>query len=298
MSKKRPIAVGRRRRITPLDIIITIFMCLFAILCLYPFVNQILISFASQADYYNSTLFVIPRHFNVDSYKYILFHDKMGQSFLVSISVSTVGTAYSMILTILGAYVLSIKDLPGKRAFFIFILITVFFGGGLIPFYLTVRELGLINSIASIIIPFGINTFNMIILRNFFKQIPQEMIESCKIDGANDFIILTRFILPLSKAGLATIALFYFVERWNDWYWPMMFLDHYDLIPMALQLRNILAENQSTGTGGGGGVDPGTLFNEGKHAATIVISMIPILAVYPFVQKYFVKGVMMGSVKT
>ena len=154
------------------------------------------------------------------------------------------------------------------------------------------------NNILSVIIPFGINAFNMIILRNFFSQIPKEMIESCKLDGANEFTILFRFVVPLSKAGIATIALFYMVERWNDWYWPMMFLqDAPDWAPLALELRNVLSSSQSTGIGGGGSIDPGVLFEEGKQAAMIVISMIPILCVYPFIQKYFVKGVMIGSVK-
>ncbi len=153
------------------------------------------------------------------------------------------------------------------------------------------------DNILSVILPFGINSFNMIILRNFFSQVPKSMVESCKLDGASEFTVLFRFVIPLSKAGIATVALFYMVERWNDWYWPMMFLSTPDWFPLALELRNILSSNQSTGIGGGGSIDPGVLFEEGKQAAMIVFSMLPILAVYPFVQKYFVKGVMVGSVK-
>ena len=239
----------------------------------------------------------VAKHFNFDSYKFILYQDRIGYAFLVSLFVTVVGAAYNMALTILGAYVLTKKTMPGRGIFFAFILITMFFGGGLIPFYLTIKEIGLIDNIFSVILPFGINSFNMIILRNFFNQVPESMVESCKLDGAGEFTILTRFILPLSKAGLATIGLFYVVERWNDWYWPMMFLSTPDWFPLSLELRNILSNSQSTGIGGGGDIDPGVLFEEGKQSAMIVISMIPILMVYPFVQKYFVKGVMIGSVK-
>lgn len=287
----------KKHKIGAFDVFLIIFLGLFAFLCLYPFLNQILISFANKQDFYQAKLLTIPRHFNVDSYRYILYQGRIGYAFLVSLFTTIVGTAYSMTLTILGAYALSKKTLPGRKIFFAFILITMFFGGGLVPFYLTVKEVGLMDNIFSIIIPFGINAFNMIILRNFFSQVPVSITESCKLDGANEFTILTRFILPLSKAGLATIALFYLVDRWNDWYWPLMFLQTPDWFPLALELRNVLSSNQSANIGGSSSIDPGLLFEEGKQAAMIMFSMIPILCVYPFVQKYFVKGVMVGSIK-
>ncbi len=287
----------KKRKIKPFDIALVGLRGGFAFLCLYPFLNQLLISFSSKQDFYEATLFVIPRRFTLDSYKFILYQDRIGFAFLVSLFVTVAGTAYNMLLTVLGAYVLAKQGLPGRKIFFVFILITMYFGGGLVPFYLTIKELGLMDNILSVILPFGINSFNMIILRNFFSQVPKSMVESCKLDGASEFTVLFRFVIPLSKAGIATVALFYMVERWNDWYWPMMFLSTPDWFPLALELRNILSSNQSTGIGGGGSIDPGVLFEEGKQAAMIVFSMLPILAVYPFVQKYFVKGVMVGSVK-
>lgn len=287
----------KKRKIKPFDIALVVLMGGFAFLCLYPFLNQLLISFSSKQDFYEATLFVIPRRFTLDSYKFILYQDRIGFAFLVSLFVTVAGTAYNMLLTVLGAYVLAKQGLPGRKIFFVFILITMYFGGGLVPFYLTIKELGLMDNILSVILPFGVNSFNMIILRNFFSQVPKSMVESCKLDGASEFTVLFRFVIPLSKAGIATVALFYMVERWNDWYWPMMFLSTPDWFPLALELRNILSSNQSTGIGGGGSIDPGVLFEEGKQAAMIVFSMLPILAVYPFVQKYFVKGVMVGSVK-
>ncbi len=296
-KKEKPAKQRKKKKVTAFDVVLVIVLSLVAFICLYPFLDQLLISFATKQDFYGSTLMTIPKHFTFDSYKF-LYQDRIGTAFLVSLFVTVVGVVYSMALTVLGAYVLSKQGLPGRKIFFVFVLITMFFGGGLVPFYLTIKEIGLMNNILSVIIPFGINAFNMIILRNFFSQIPKEMIESCKLDGANEFTILFRFVVPLSKAGIATIALFYMVERWNDWYWPMMFLqDAPDWAPLALELRNVLSSSQSTGIGGGGSIDPGVLFEEGKQAAMIVISMIPILCVYPFIQKYFVKGVMIGSVK-
>ena len=272
-------------------------LVLFGFLCLYPFVNQILISFASPADYLNSVLIVIPKNFNIEAYKYIFFQDRIGMAFAISLGVTVFGTAFNMLMTTFGAYALTKKQMPGRKLFFAFVLITMFFGGGLIPFYLTVKELGLSNSLLSLIFPFSINTFNMIILKKYFNQVPASVIESCKMDGAGEFTLLLRIVLPLSLAGIATISLFYLVERWNDWYWPMLFITDSGKFPLALELRNILSSNQSTGTGGGGNVDPSMLFSEGQKAATIVLAIFPILIAYPFVQKYFVKGVMLGAIK-
>lgn len=271
-------------------------LSLFAVVCIYPFLSEILLSFASAQDYMQSNFIVIPKHFNIESYKYILFQDRIGRAFLISIFNTVVGTTINILLTAIGAYALSRKNMMGNKVLFIFILITMFFGGGLIPFYITVRSLGLMNTLWSVLIPFGISSFNMIILRNFFSAVPESVIESCKIDGASQLTVFLRFIIPLSGAGIATVMLFYAVERWNDWYWPMLFITDSELFPMSLELRNILSSRQASGIGGGA-VDPSVTFSEGQKAATIVISILPILVVYPFVQKYFVKGVMLGSVK-
>ena len=298
MTGAEPVqAKQKRKKVTAFEVINATVLTLFALLCLYPFVNQVLISFASPKDYLQSVLIVIPREFNFEAYKYILFQGRMGNAFLVSFFVTACGTTFNMIMTAFGAYALTKKNMPGRKAFFVFVLITMFFGGGLIPFYLVVKEIGLMGSPLSLILPFSINTFNMIILRNFFNQVPESVIESCKMDGAREFRVLFAIVIPLSLAGLATIALFYLVERWNDWYWPMLFLTNSDLFPLALELRNILSSNQSSGIGGGGVVDPSKLFSEGQKSATIVIAIAPIVAVYPFIQRYFVKGVMLGSIK-
>ncbi len=204
-----------------------------------------------------------------------------------------------MLLTCFGAYAFTKKNVPGLKIFFTIIIITMFFGGGIIPFYLTVKSIIGINNLWCLIIPFGINAFNLIIMRNFFSQVPNEIIESAKLDGASEFRILFQIIIPLSKSGIATIVLWYVVSYWDAWYWPSFFLSkRTDLYPLALELRNLLQ-----GLDGSNPVDPGTgldgtqLFGQGQNAATIVISILPILIFYPFIQKYFVKGVMLGSVK-
>jgi putative aldouronate transport system permease protein len=264
----------------------------------FPLIYELLLSFASQKDYLNAKYLIFPRDFNIESYKYILFQDRVGKAFLISVFVTGVGTLYTMTLNSLGAYVLTKSKLPGRKAFFIFILITMFFDGGLIPFYLTVKDLGMNNSLAALIIPFGVSTFDMILLRNFFAQVPEEMIESCKIDGANEFKIFIFFVIPLSTAGLATIGMFTIVAKWNDWYWPLIFLTlNDDSFPLALELRNVLMDQQGAGSVHGQ-VDMTKVFSQAQNAAMIIISVFPIMCIYPFLQKFFVKGIMLGSIKS
>jgi putative aldouronate transport system permease protein len=203
--------------------------------------------------------------------------------------------AYAMALTSLGAYAFTKKDVPGLKIIFMLILFTMFFGGGLVPFYLVVSDTVGTENLASIIIPFGINTFNMIILRNFFSQVPDSIIESCRLDGASEFRILFTFVIPLSKAGMATIILYYLVGKWDDWYWPAILLANTPrLAPLALKIRQGL-NNERTEIGGGW--DPSKTCPEATNAAMMIIGLIPIMAVYPFLQRYFTKGVMLGGVK-
>lgn len=289
---------SKRNKNTAFDIVIIVILALFSICCLYPFINILLTSFSTEADYLNSNILVIPRHFNIESYRYIFLEGGMLKSFGISGLVSICGVIYSMVLTSLGAYVLSKKRLPGQKIFFTMILITMFFGGGIIPFFFVLKSLKLYNSLLGLFIPFGISSYNMIVLRNFFVSVPDEVIESAKLDGASDFTILTRIVVPLSKAGFATIMLFYFVGFYNDWYWPMILIQNEDLYPLSLKLRNILSNAQAADYYKQINVDSGLLYSKGQDSASIIVSLIPILVIYPFVQKYFVKGVMLGSVKS
>jgi putative aldouronate transport system permease protein len=296
--KTKPLSLRKRKKIVAFDFFNYAFLGLFGIVCILPLIYVVMLSFAAKSDYLNAALLVVPRNFNLECYKAIFFQERVGNAFAISVLVTLVSVVYSMTLTSLGAYVFTKKNVPGLKIIFSFILVTMFFGGGLVPFYLTVLKTTGIDNLFSLFIPFGINTFNMIILRNFFNQVPTSLVESCKLDGAGEFTILFKFVMPLSTAGLATVSLFYLVGKWDDWYWPSILLpSKINLYPLALELRQAL--NHEAGEGHGtGGWDPTKVFAQGQNAAMIVISLLPIMAIYPFLQKYFVKGVMLGSIKT
>ena len=211
----------KKHKKTAFDVVLYIFFGLFGLLCIFPVVYLLLLSFASKADYLQagtSTVIVLPLHFNFENYKVTLYQDNILQAFGISIFVTAVYVIYSVVLTSLGAYAFTKKNVPGLRIIFYLIVFTMFFGGGLVPLYLTIGDTVGTDNLFSLIIPFGINTFNMIILRNFFNQVPEDIIDSCRLDGAGEWRILFYFVIPLSKAGIATIMLYYLVAKWDDWY--------------------------------------------------------------------------------
>lgn len=296
-----PVKIGKRKKkVSVFDVLNYTFFMLFALFCVFPVVYELLLSFASKADYLqanSSTVIVIPKHFNFENYKVTLYQDNILRAFGVSVIITAAGVLYSMTLTCLGAYAFTKKDVPGLKAIFFLVIFTMFFGGGLVPTYLTIKDTVGTGNLFSVIIPFGINTFNMIILRNFFNQVPESIIDSCRLDGASEIRVLFSFVIPLSKAGLATIMLYYFVAKWDDWYWPSLLLsDVPDLKPLALKIREGL--NNARPEGQGGGWDPSRTFEQGSNAAMIIIGLIPIMSIYPFLQKYFAQGVMIGAVKS
>ncbi len=290
----------KKHRRTSFDVFLYVFFTLFALVCFFPVVYLFLLSFASKADYLQagtSTVIVLPLHFNFENYKVTLFQDKIFQAFAISVFVTGVYVVYSLVLTSLGAYAFTKKNVPGLKVIFYLIVFTMFFGGGLVPLYLTIGDTVGTDNLFSLIIPFGINTFNMIILRNFFNQVPESIIDSCRLDGAGEWRILFWFVVPLSKAGIATIMLYYLVAKWDDWYWPSILLaNSKELSPLALKIREGL--NNARGEGQGGGWDPTRVFEQGSNAAMMVIGLIPIMAIYPFLQKYFSQGIMVGAIKS
>ena len=289
-AKERKYKINRVR---PFDVVIYVLFCLFALSCLFPLVNTFLTSFASEGDFYRSGFLVIPAHFNFNAYEFIFTQGRIFDAFLESVWVSILYVIVSIIMTSLGAYALTKTKMPGNRIFFIFVTITMFFGGGLIPFYFVIKDLGLVNGYFALIFPFCINTFYMIILRNFFRQVPESLEESCRIDGANEFIIFIKFVVPLSITGIITICLFYFVDKWNDWYWPMILINDDSKYPLALEIRNMLSGNMTIDYSG-----KDLTYQKGKEAAMIMFSIIPILIIIPFCQKFMTKGVLIGSVKS
>ena len=292
-----PVRKKKKKRVSVWTVLIYAFIVLFTLACLFPIVYEVLLSFASKEDYLQSDFLIFPVHFNFENYKIILLQDRIPIAFLISVFLTAVNLVYSMAIDILAAYVLAQRDLPGRKIFFTFLLIPMFFSGGLVPFYLTLRSLNLTNNLLGLILPFGVGGFNVILLRNFFAQVPNDIIESAKLEGVSDFRVLWQFILPLSKAGIATISLFILVGKWNDWYWPMILLTEDNLFPLALELRNVLNSTRADLIPDGS-VDMNVIFAEGRNAAMIIVALLPIMAIYPFLQKNFVKGIMIGAIKS
>ncbi|BFT70691.1 carbohydrate ABC transporter permease [Paenibacillus sp. P36] len=237
-----------------------------------------------------------PLGFNIEAYKLVFSNSAIIVGYGNTLFIVIVGVVFNLLLTALGAFVLSRKNVFWSKWIMFFILFTMFFSGGLIPMYLIVKGVGLLDSLWSIIIPFAVSTFNLIIMRTAFASIPDALEESAKIDGANHFVLLFRIIIPLSLPTLAVIALYYAVDKWNGWFYASIFLKDRELFPLQIILREILISNSTDSMSSGTG---GDMFQIGETIkyATIVVATLPILCVYPFLQRFFIKGVMVGAVK-
>lgn len=269
-----------------------ILLGLIGFVCLYPMWHVLMASFSdSTALTAHSGLLLWPIEFSLDAYKRVLSNQNIWTGYINTIKYLVLGVSTSMVMTILGAYVLSRRDFMLRRPIMLAITFTMFFSGGTIPTYLNIQQLGLKGSIWGIVLPFCIATYNMIILRTSFESLPESLLEAARIDGAGQLACLTRIVLPLSKATLAVIALYYGVAYWNGWFWPSQILEVKGDMPLAVVLRDILinADMQQ--------MDTGVTNMEGIKYATIIVATVPILCVYPFIQKYFAQGVMIGAVK-
>ena len=269
-----------------------ILLGLIGFVCLYPMWHVLMASFSdSTALTAHSGLLLWPIEFSLDAYKRVLSNQNIWTGYINTIKYLVLGVSTSMVMTILGAYVLSRRDFMLRRPIMLAITFTMFFSGGTIPTYLNIQQLGLKGSIWGIVLPFCIATYNMIILRTSFESLPESLLEAARIDGAGQLACLTRIVIPLSKATLAVIALYYGVAYWNGWFWPSQILEVKGDMPLAVVLRDILinADMQQ--------MDTGVTNMEGIKYATIIVATVPILCVYPFIQKYFTKGVMVGAVK-
>lgn len=290
-------AIKRRLSEGVFDIINYFILLLLVLITLYPFLY---ILFASLSDplkvLQRGSLLLWPEGFNTGAYKMVFKNPMILTGYKNTIIYVVAGTAINIIMTSFGAYVLSRKDLYGRRFFMFLIAFTMFFSGGLIPLYLLINQLNMVNTVWAIIIPSAISTWNLIVMRTSFEAIPDSMFESAKIDGGNDFTILFRIILPLSMPIVAVMILFYSVGQWNSWFGAMIYLRERELYPLQLILREILITNSvdSMTAGLGGDIEP---IAENIKYATVMIATVPILMVYPFLQKYFVKGVMIGAIK-
>ena len=266
-------------------------------ICLYPIIYILAVSL-SGAKYVNmGDVWLLPKGLNLSSYSQIVKKDGIWTAYFNSFFYMIVGTMVSMVLTILGAYPLSKNRLVGNRALNLIVVFTMWFAAGMVPMYLNFKDMNLLDSRLGIIIGFAVNTYNFILLRTYFKSIPDALEEAAKIDGANDFYILLKIYLPLAIPSLATIGLFYAIQHWNSYLWPMILLRSDSKIPLQVVLKKMVVDMSSRLDNMEFGRDTIGYSEDGFIYSTMIMAILPMVIIYPFVQKFFVKGVMIGSVK-
>lgn len=278
------------------NVVIYILLTLIAVIMVIPFIYVIAASFATEAEIQTRPIFFIPDSPTLDAYARIFDMNDMGtrvfHSLLISVCVTAIGTFINLFFTTTMAYGLSRTNLIGKKPLLNMVLFTMVFGGGMIPLFLVVKGLGMYDTYAALILPGAISAYNMIIVRNFFMELPRELEEAASIDGCSDIGIFIKIALPLSLPCLATFGLFYAVGHWNNYFGALLYLEDSTKFPFQLVLRNIVMQTAETQT------DPNALIPEDTlKMAVIVIGTVPILIVYPFLQKHFAAGVMVGAVK-
>lgn len=281
------------------NVLLGVILTIMAIITMFPFYYVILVSFASIKGLAQHLLYLLPYSFDLTAYIKLFKEAHFYRAFGVSVFVTAFGVMINMLLSVSGAYALSKKRLPGRNFILAAILFSMFFSGGLIPYYLVVKAVGLVNNILVLIIPTGITTMYLIIMKNYFNTIPASIEESAKIDGANDLYILIKIILPISKPFIATFALFYAVDRWNEWYNALIFISDSAKVPLQIYLRELLINMNVQLTSSAAAVveSKAGVGIQATQMASIVISTIPIICVYPLLQKHFVTGIMIGSIK-
>ncbi len=288
------------KRITAFTVFNYGFFTLVAVIMLFPLWNVLVISFSNYAEYVANPLMLFPKNISFDAYKYIFSTNELLEAMEVTVTVTLVGTVYSMLITTTAAYALSKKTLPGRSVFLTMVLFTMLFNGGLVPTFLLIKQLGLYDTIAALILPNALNTWYLIIMKNAFSGIPEAMEESARIDGANDVQILLRIVLPVSMPIIATFVLFYGVDRWNEWWSAMLYINNTHKYPLQLMLRNLIVMNFSSAAMATSYAQESANFvaKENIKMATAIVAIVPITVLYPFLQKYFTKGVLVGAIKS
>jgi putative aldouronate transport system permease protein len=291
---------ARYNKIKVFDVLLYIFMIIWAFITAFPFYNMIITSFANYEAVQSQAIYLWPSTIDLTAYKMVFEAKNFISAMGVSLFITVVGTALGIVISIAGAYPMSKKNVPGNRIMFYIVIITMFFSGGMIPTYLIVAQtLNLKDNIWALILPSLTGAFNVILLKNFFEELPAELEESAKIDGANDFVILFKIVIPMSTPVIATICLFLAVGKWNEYMNAILYImDEYKK-PLQLVLRNVLnnASNTLSGVAQAKASQEKPFYNLSLQMAIVTIATIPILLVYPFVQKYFTAGIMLGAVK-
>ena len=279
------------------DVIIYMIVGILALICIIPFIHVLAVSISGDSQVYANNVWLIPKDFNLNAYKVVIKDPSMMRSLIYTVFITVLFTALGMFLTICAAYALSRDRLKGKKIFNVLFIITMYFSAGVIPDYLLMDQLNILDTTASLVLPLAFSAYNMIILRTAMQALPKSLEEAAQLDGCNDFRILVQVMLPLCIPTLATLTLFYAVGRWNTFQDALYYIQSDELKPLQLKLYNLVNASGSTGAlaqEAGGGEQQAA---EVVKSATIMFATIPIIIVYPFVQRYFVSGVMIGAVK-
>lgn len=291
----------RHRRISSgagivFDIANGFFLCCLAVITLYPFWYVLVGSLMPYSEAIRSTFNLFPKQITFEAYQFVFQSEFIMKGFLISVIITIATVVYQLLLTSMAAYALTKTDLPFRSSIFMFMIITMFVSGGLIPFYMLVKELGLVNNLLVMIIPSAVGVFNLIVVKTFMQTLPNDMEESAYLDGAGYTRILFTIILPLSGPVLATMGLFIAVGQWNNWMTPTLFIHDKNQWPLAMVLRDILVQNNKKLIEAG--LANKLMLDKTIKNAVMIVSIVPIIAVYPFIQRHFVKGVMIGAVKS
>ncbi len=281
------------------NVFLYILMLCIVVIMLYPMLNVLSLSISNARLVSQGVITWYPREANLSAYKLLLGNPQIWIDYKNTILYAVVGTFITLLITSLMAYSLATEDFIFKKFLLIFVTVTMFFSGGTIPTFLLIRKLNMINTLWAMVLPGAVSAYTVIIFRTFFESLPKDLRESAYLDGANDFVILFRIILPLSKPLLATFGLFAAVSHWNGWFDALLYLNDQNKYPIQMFLRNILFVTGASNTG----PDAAALINNGMmnplnlQMAAVIVTIAPILLVYPFIQKYFVKGIMIGAIK-
>ena len=295
----------RKNRLTGLsdkmsDFILVAMCSVIMLIVAYPLYYVLIASISDPYDVYAGKTFLMPSQFTLQGYQSVFADQRIFSGYMNSLKYTIVGTAFSTVMVYITAYPLSVKSLPGRKWISLFFLVTMYFGGGLVPTYLVVKNTGLLNNMWALFLPGGVAMGNVIIVRNFFENsIPHEMMEAAQIDGANHFTTFLRIVVPLSRSIMAVMVVFAMVAYWNDWFTALIYLKA-DQAPLPLVLRNILIRSEVTATQSStisGGYAELNRITEMIKFSSIIVAAAPMLIIYPFVQKYFEQGFMSGAVK-
>lgn len=290
--------VYKRKRFDAVDVLMVTLLTLWMLLIIIPFVNAIAISFATQKEYVDNPLMLVPSEPTLKSYE-LLFNDyRIWTGFRTSFLIVLIGVPANMLLTTVLAYGTSRGDYPGKKIIIGGILFTMLFNGGIIPLYLQMKEFHLTNTLWSVVLAGTVNVFYFVIMRNYFQSLPESLIESARLDGAGEWRVLGHIILPLSKPIIATLTLFYLVDRWNEWYNALIFIRDTEMQPLQLVLRSIVMKSKIVNNvTSAAAMEQMQNFDMGVKMAAVIVTILPVMCVYPFLQKHFAQGVMVGAVK-